>query len=90
MGGVFAKAGITGDRASAVGSAIGKSGAKKIIGLVLGLVGIGLVVVAIGQWKDDKNDENAKSTQDKVVASVQWAAFALLLVFVAYKLYASN
>lgn len=75
--------------AARAGQAIGTSGAKKIIGLVLGLVGLGLGVVAIGQWNSDdgKSDQEKKSFQDKMVASLQWGVFAVLLVFVAYKLF---
>lgn len=78
--------------AARAASAIGTSGAKKIIGLVLGLIGVGLGVVAMGQWNSDdgKEDEEKKSFQDKMVASLQWGVFAVLLVFVAYKLWKRN
>ena len=91
---------IFASRGAQAAQAIGKSRAKKIAALILGLIGMGLVVVAIGQWKKKKGDKdapeqdsdgkNSSDWKDSLIGSLQWVAFAVLLLFVAYRLYTSK
>ena len=53
------------------------------------LVGAGLAVVAVGQWKesDSGNDDGeTKSSKDKLIGVMQWGIFAVLLLFVGFKM----
>ena len=63
--------------------------AKKLIGFALLLVGAGLAVVAVGQWKesDSGNDDGeTKSSKDKLIGVMQWGIFAVVLLFVGFKM----
>ena len=63
--------------------------AKKLIGFALLLVGAGLAVVAVSQWKesDSGNDDGeTKSSKDKLIGVMQWGIFAVLLLFVGFKM----
>ena len=63
--------------------------AKKLIGFALLLVGAGLAVVAVGQWKESDSgddDSETKSSKDKLIGVMQWGIFAVLLLFVGFKM----
>ena len=78
---------------AASGKYAGKDAGKKAVGFVLGLIGAGLAVVAVGQWKNNDSKEEdgtdskeVKSSKDELIGTLQWSIFAALLLFVAYKL----
>lgn len=64
--------------------------AKKLMGFSLLLVGAGLAVGAVGQWKknDSGGDDNneTKSSKDKMTGAMQWGIFAAVLLFVGFKM----
>jgi hypothetical protein len=82
---------------AASGKYAGKDAGKKAVGFVLGLIGAGLAVVAVGQWKttttttnEDGTTNEAQSSKDQLIGVLQWSIFAALLLFVAYKLVRSK
>ena len=66
---------------------------KKLIGFSLLLVGAGLAVVAVGQWKESDSgddDSETKSSKDKLIGVMQWGIFAVVLLFVGFKMVRSK